>query len=179
MTACDAAAKYAGHTQIINDKWGVGVVKLISPSPVNKYYPNCTYEPEMGCVYQPQFDWFAKYFANCGTCFHDIWALNLHDYSCNLADSQSLVADMSAVYPGKNIFFGELGCGGVSAGEMESYFIEFVEWAYTVPTIVGFVWAGINYVGTAGSELSVGGQIPPVGEAFKFVQANYPPILTP
>ena len=179
MTATEAASRYGPHTEIINEKWGVGVVKLISPSPVNKYYPNCTYEPEVGCAFQPQLAWLDEYFANCGTCYHDIWAINLHDYSCNVTDSQSLVADLNAHYPDKNIFFGELGCNGPSADEMAQYLTDFVEWAYTVPTIVGFVWSAINSVGTPGSELSLGGQIQPVGEAFKTIQQNYPPKLTP
>lgn len=179
MTARQAASRYGPATSTINAKWGVGIVKLISPSPVNKYYPNCTYEPESNCAFQPQYAWFREYFANCGTCFHDTWALNLHDYSCNLASTKSLVADMNAVYPGKNIFFGELGCNGPTANQMAQYLTEFVQWAYGVPTIVGFIWSAINSVGTKGSEMSLNGQLQPVGRAFKDIQQRYPPILQP
>ena len=179
MTADVAAGKYGPHTQLINEKWGVGVVKLISPSPVNKYYPTCTYEPEANCAYQPQLAWLDEYFSMCGTCYHDIWAINLHDYSCNLAQSQSLIADLNAHYPNKNIFVGELGCSGVPAEEMAQYLEDWVSWAYGQQTIVGFLWAGINDVGTPGSELSLNGQLTPVGQVFKSIQQNYPPILTP
>ena len=179
MTAKAAAARYGPHTQIINEKWGVGKVKLISPSPVHKAYPNCTTEPEANCAFQPQLAWLDEYFANCGTCYHDIWAINLHDYSCHLANTQSVVADLNAHYPGKNIFFGELGCGSRSAEAMAQYLTEFIAWAYTAPTIVGFIWAGINDVGTPGSELSLNGQLQPVGQVFKTIQQDYPPISLP
>ncbi|EIW81798.1 hypothetical protein CONPUDRAFT_152702 [Coniophora puteana RWD-64-598 SS2] len=180
MTATAAAAKYSGHTQIINEKWGVGVVKLISPSPVNKYYPMCMYEPEQGCAFQTQMDWLAEYFANCGTCEQDIWAINIHDYNCNLADTQSLVADMAAAYPGKNVFFGELGCNGPTAEEMAQYLLDFSGWAYQEDTVRGFIWAAItNDVGTPGSELSTNGQLTPVGQAFKQIQQQYPPDYNP
>ena len=177
LTAKQCASNYLAGTRIINQKWGVGVVKLISPSPVNRFYPNCNHEPQTGCAFQPQYAWFAEYFANCGTCFHDTWALNLHDYSCNLASTQSLVAEMNQHYPNKNIFFGELGCNGPTAQQMAQYLQDFVAWAYGVPTIVGFIWAAMNSVGTPGSELLLNGQLQPVGQAFKTIQQRYPPIL--
>lgn len=138
-----------------------------------------SHEPQSNCAFQPQYAWFKEYFANCGTCFHDTWALNLHDYSCNLASTKSLVADMNAVYPNKNIFFGEIGCNGPTADQMAQYLEDFVAWAYGVPTIVGFIWSAINSVGTKGSELSLNGQLQPVGRAFKDIQNRYPPKLTP
>jgi hypothetical protein len=148
---------------------------MISPSPVNKFYPNYTYEPEQGCAFQPQLAWLDEYFADCD-CYDDMWAINLHDYSCDVASSQSLIADLNAHYPGKNIFFGELGCGGVPANQMAQYLSDFAAWAYTAPMVVGFLWAGINNVGATGSELSLNGELQPCGQAFKTIQQNYPPM---
>jgi Glycosyl hydrolase catalytic core len=117
MTASAAAIRYPGHVSLVNNKWGgVQNVKMISPSPVNKYYPNCTTEPASGCAFQPQLAWLDEYFADCD-CYDDMWVINLHDYNCNVEDSQSLVADLKAHFPGKNIF-GELGCNGPSADDM-------------------------------------------------------------
>jgi hypothetical protein len=59
---------------------------------------------------------------------------------------------------------------------MAQYLSDFAAWAYTAPTVVGFLWAGFNNVGTTGSELSLNGKLQPCGQAFKTIQQNYPPI---
>lgn len=178
MTAAEASRKYRGHTDLINRKWGAGVVKLIGPSPVNKYYPTCDRpQPASGCAWQPQLAWLDEYYAGCGTCFRDTWALNVHDYGCDVAQTQELVADVEAKYPGKDIFFGEVGCNGPSAEEMARFLRDFVEFAYHHPRVVGFLWAALNSVGTPGSELSLEGRVTVVGKAFRDIQREYPPIL--
>ena len=173
LTAEEVARRYKGHADLINAKWGKGKVKLISPSPITTLYAKCKNGEKQGCYFQSQLDYLDEFFAKCN-CFDDMWAINLHEYSCHVDRTQEFVKTLNDKYPGKNIFLGELGCDGPPVEEQAKYLTDFAAWASTQDTITGFIWTGVNDVGAKNEELSVNGKLTPLGEAFKNIQQKYP-----
>ncbi|KAI1752061.1 glycosyl hydrolase catalytic core-domain-containing protein [Xylaria castorea] len=178
LTAKQCATRYYTETNIINQKFGVGAVKLFTPSPVNPTYPKCTGPGQYGCTYEDQISWFKDYFVACPNCLHDAWAINHHEYSCNLATTQANIQRLWTNFGKKNVFVGELGCDGPSPATQAQYLRDFVAWAYTQQYVVGFIWAGLNNVGSSGAQLVLNGQLTAVGTAYKQIQQQYPPKLT-
>ena len=173
MTAGDAAARWKDHKQLVDSKWGKPLTKWISPSPVSDLYKNCGPGEMVGCKWQSQFDWLDQYFAGCGGCLDNMWALQAHEYSCKMDQTKKRITDLASRY-GKPVFVGELGCNGPSADEQAKYLSDFVTWAYNESSVVGYVWTGVNNVGAKNSQLVSNGQLTAVGTAYKEAQQSAP-----
>ena len=174
MTATQAAQKWTGHKQLVDTKWGPGLTKWIAPSPVTDLYKACTAGQEQGCTFQGQFEWLDEYFANCNGCIKDMWALNTHEYSCDMVRTKKHITDLATRY-GKNVFVGELGCDGPSAATQGQYLEDFVTWAKSEPSVVGYIWAGLNSVGSTNAQLVANsGSLTAVGTSFQAAQQIAP-----
>ena len=173
MTAQAAAARWTKHKQLVDTKWGPGLTKWISPSPVTELYRACRPGERQGCTFQGQFAWLDAYFAACNGCLKDMWAINTHEYSCDLERSKRHIRDVAARY-GKPVFVGELGCDGPSAQAQGKYLESMVTWFASEPSVVGYIWAGLNSVGSKNAQLTANGALTPVGQSFKNAQRILP-----
>ena len=173
MSASTAAKRWKGHKQLVDSKWGNPLTKWIAPSPVTDLYKNCGAGELAGCKWQSQFDWLDQYFAGCGGCLENMWAVQAHEYSCKMDQTKKRIMDLHNRY-NKPVFVGEIGCSGPSAADQAQYLSDFVKWAYSEPAVVGYVWTGVNDVGAKNSQLVSGGKLTAVGQAYKQAQQSAP-----
>ncbi|KAF2194131.1 hypothetical protein K469DRAFT_548003, partial [Zopfia rhizophila CBS 207.26] len=155
---------------------GVGRVKMISPSPVDRFSParQPGAEIDVGCRWQSQIYWLKEYSSACN-CLNDMWAINVHDHNCSVADGQTVANDIPQAFPGKNLFWCELGCNTNDEARHSQYLKDFADWAHGQGD-VGFLWSAVNWVDTPHTTLSINGQLTEIGQAFSSVQQKYPPV---